>query len=313
MRLRIDPGGLGGLPLLTLPLLLAFSAACEDPLALPQAIENTRVIGARAEVRERPGQAWAEPGESVDVSWLVVAPDGEPMDLSWSFEACLAVPVNAGPAECKGSAFETFTGQGTPAFSFTVPTDTGDAPQVALHGVVCRGGEPGEGFDACSTGDALPVGVNLGIAGGELQNSLPSLSAVELFLGDQPWSSPPAALPTDCALDDALPRVSARSKTRIRLDVASVARDELGEERAGFDQIGDRETLEVDWYADAGKLSTPAGFVEADDDRANPTLEVTFEAPKLEAGVPRWVRFYFVSRDRRGGSDWLRRGLCVVP
>jgi len=25
------------------------------------------------------------------------------------------------------------------------------------------------------------------------------------------------------------------------------------------------------------------------------------------------VRFFFVARDFRGGSDWLERGVCVVP
>ncbi|MCA9642639.1 MAG: hypothetical protein KC492_18210, partial [Myxococcales bacterium] len=140
-----------------------------------------------------------------------------------------------------------------------------------------------------------------------------ALSSVGVSLGEQSWSEPPTPEPSDCATDQALPHVQAGSKTKIRFDLSSVPRDELGEERAGFDQIGDRETLELDYYSDAGKLSIPAGFVEADDVSTTPSLEVTFEAPKLDDQSGRWVRFYFVSRDRRGGNDWLRRALCVVP
>lgn len=314
MRLR-DLGDRlwSGLPLLSVPLALSFGAGCEDPLSLPQRIEDTRVLGARAEVQGRAGQAWAEPGETLDVSWLVVAPEGEPSDLSWRFEACLAAPVNAGPSECVADVFATVAGQGAPAFQVTLPADTQQAPQVALHGVVCRGSEASAGADECRSGVSLPVGLNLGIAAEELRNELPSLGGVPIFLGDQPWGEPPATEPSDCGGDAALPRVKAKSTTTIRLELGTVPRDELGEERAGFDQIGDRETLEVDWYSDAGKLSTPVGFVEADDARANPELEVAFEAPKLDAGEARWVRFYFVARDRRGGNDWQRRGLCVVP
>ncbi|MGE0322722.1 MAG: hypothetical protein AB7K71_02570 [Polyangiaceae bacterium] len=300
------------LPLSTALLCLAFGAGCEDPLALPQSIENPRILAGRAEVQGRSGEAWPEPGESVDVSWLVVAPAGEPTDLAWRFEACLAAPVNAGPSECVAAPFDTLSGQGAPTFAFSLPTQTGDAPQVALHGVVCRGGSP-TGPESCDAGDTLPAALNLGIAGADLQNSLPTLEGVLVSLGDASWPAPPSDEPVDCAADQAVPHVKAKSKTRIRFEVGSVPRDELGKERAGFDQIGDRETLELDYYSDAGKLSTPAGFVEADDTSTDPLLEVSFEAPRVTEASGRWVRFYFVSRDRRGGNDWLRRALCVVP
>lgn len=299
-------------PTLALCALSALQGACDDPLALPQQIEGPRALTARASVQGRPEFAWPAPGETVDVDWLVVSPEQETSEpLSWRFEACLAQPVNTGFAQCRDAAFASVDGSGPPALSFSVPSAVAGAPQISLQGVICVGGEPVAQGLGCLAGEELSVALSLGVADAELQNTVPSLAQAQLFLGENAWEATSFA-GEDCAADASLPRVTSKQLTAIRLSLVGVTRDALGERRGGFDQVGDRETLQIDWYSTAGRLATPTGFIEANDPRQVPELSVDFRAPSAQgAGV--WTRFFFVSRDRRGGSDWIERGVCVVP
>jgi len=69
------------------------------------------------------------------------------------------------------------------------------------------------------------------------------------------------------------------------------------------------EEIQVSWLTDSGDLERTFSFI-TDPARSVLTLWQPFaEAP--EDGL--LVRLTFVIRDGRGGTDWVERGLCVLP
>ena len=106
--------------------MIILAAGCGDPLKKPQLIEETRVIGARAEVEVEPGRAWPQPGEAATVRWLVAYP-AAPVPLSWAFQICPAEDVAYGIPKCAAPAFAA-THQSSPSLEepridFVVPTE----------------------------------------------------------------------------------------------------------------------------------------------------------------------------------------------
>jgi hypothetical protein len=68
------------------------------------------------------------------------------------------------------------------------------------------------------------------------------------------------------------------------------------------------EEIQVSWLADGGGYETSFSFIS---EPANSVL-TSWQPP---AGVPddgQLVRFTFVIRDGRGGTDWAERGLCIL-
>jgi hypothetical protein len=76
-----------------------------------------------------------------------------------------------------------------------------------------------------------------------------------------------------------------------------------------------RESLQISQFTTAGKLKSQFSFVEATDENASTTVDVTWEAPEAAevAAGGTGVTFSFVVRDDRGGTDWTTRTLCVTP
>jgi len=72
-----------------LGLLVLAASACDDPLSEVEAIDKTRVVGARIEVAGDPTRAAPLPGEDVVVRFLVLAPDPEPA-FAYALTACVA-------------------------------------------------------------------------------------------------------------------------------------------------------------------------------------------------------------------------------
>jgi hypothetical protein len=69
------------------------------------------------------------------------------------------------------------------------------------------------------------------------------------------------------------------------------------------------EEIQVSWLTDGGELERTFSFI-TDPARSVLTQWQPFsDAP--EDGL--LVRLTFVIRDGRGGSDWVERGLCVLP
>jgi hypothetical protein len=76
-----------------------------------------------------------------------------------------------------------------------------------------------------------------------------------------------------------------------------------------------RESLQISQFTTAGKLKSQFSFVEATDENATTTVDVTWDAPEaaLVPAAGAAVTFTFVVRDDRGGADWTTRTLCVTP
>ena len=300
-------------------------AGCDDPLARQQDIDTTRVLGARVEVAGDPDRAWPAQGETATVRWLVAQPR-EDKPLDWRFLACAARFHGFGTPECAAPAFATAESGGAvagePAFTFDVPSGAalGGASELAVHGAVCTGGRLDEG-DYPEIGCAGPdadhsvVSLTVGIADDE-SNQNPSLADDRLELDGAPWLAPPAPLPShDACLSaaggDTLPTIAAGSgKHEVRVVTLGLDREPIADPAPNAPE---RETLQLSHFSNRGALERAFSHVEADDDSAEPSIDVSWRAPKTASAEGTLVRFYFVARDGRGGSDFTDRALCLVP
>ena len=71
-----------------------------------------------------------------------------------------------------------------------------------------------------------------------------------------------------------------------------------------------KEELQVSHFTTAGELERAFTVFEASD--TNLAARVSWKAPK-SGPVDGVVRFFFVVRDMRGGSDFIERAVCIVP
>ena len=72
-----------------------------------------------------------------------------------------------------------------------------------------------------------------------------------------------------------------------------------------------REEIRLSHFASLGELERPLSEVLPDDAEVKTSL--TWDPPKTVAAEGELVRFWFVVRDLRGGSDFTERMLCLVP
>lgn len=98
-----------------LPLL----SGCVEELPEASRIEDTRIIGARVDVAGDPGRAWVKPGETAEVSLLVVNPDlfHTSDELKMMLMVCTPLPLGVGPPLCLEllQLTEGFAGSGADA------------------------------------------------------------------------------------------------------------------------------------------------------------------------------------------------------
>ena len=69
------------------------------------------------------------------------------------------------------------------------------------------------------------------------------------------------------------------------------------------------EEIQVSWLGDGGGFERTFSFITSP---ANSVLTAWQPAPTAPDDGE-LVRFNFVIRDGRGGTDWVERGLCVLP
>lgn len=291
------------------------SAACDDPLLSQQVIAETRVLAARSEVVGDDDRAWPRPGEETRVRWLVVGP-GQVPATSWAFDVCPASPSYAGGSACQDSAFASFSQDAAtrsePSFTFALPDDVGGEAEVLVSGVICDGGTP-VGTTSCAGAEkAIPVAFNIGIDEDPYHNQSPSFAAAELRLGDSSWQQPVASFSAGepCSALPEAPEVTGSETLTVQLPTG--LREELPDEtRDGFEAGADRETLELTWYSTLGKLESAFAYVESNEGDPPAERSVVWTAPERRKEGGELVRFDFVMRDLRGGSDWTSRVLCL--
>lgn len=270
-------------------------ASCSDPLKDVELVVETRVLGAKVEVSGEPGRASPAPGEAATVRWLVVAPEPEPA-LGWALSVCGAAAEGSGLPACADAPFAEASllepAPGEPRLDFTVPAET-TATSLAVLGTMCPSSAPAAG-GGCEDGGGTAVSFDFALAPGEV-NHHPTIEPEAVSFDGAPWEAG-----SDCTL---LPAVAPGSTHALELALDEDDREALVPETSADP---DREALQASHFATGGELQRAFTIIQADSDELGVSVE--WKAPA--EGV---VRFFFVVRDARGGSDWLERAVCVAP
>lgn len=294
-------------------LLLAALSGCDDPLKPVDTIEEPRVLGARVEVEGDPGRTSPNPGETVHVTWLVAGPEGDPLS-GFGLAACSAAPRRRGSTECQGQPFAFGSAEPTsdrPRFDFTVPTelDPSANPLLAVLGSLCPGatGSVDETGASCDGGAELRVSLDFLLATAEDINQNPDFPVDSLTLDGAPWPLSPTA--SEPCQGQGLPELPySKSEHTFGIALPESARQPLVQ-KSSADPT--RESLQLSHFASSGDLSSAFSQLIASDP-AN-SVSVRWTAPSDVPAGGRLVRFWFVARDGRGGSDFTERALCALP
>lgn len=303
-------------PAKSLGLLIAAwsAAACDDPIKNTEIVEEPRVLAARVEVEGDPGRAAPLPGETTRVRFLVAAPALEPA-LGFALVACRAAPSNVGLGGCAEPVFARQSlvdpAPGAPeiAFELPQPSQEEEVPRLLVKGVICSNGAPQLADDpsTCVSGDAtMAVTLEFDLATETDSNLNPSFDAAELTF-DGATFAPAATLEPECA-GGALLEVRAGSSHRIGLRFDESTRDALA---TTSDNAPPVESLLLSHFTSSGELER--AFSPIAPDSPDIRTDLDWKAPGDAGAGGLLVRFWFVVRDLRGGSDFVERALCVVP
>jgi hypothetical protein len=272
-----------------------------------------------------------------------------PLPLQWAFVPCVPVPVTIGPPICMApiepcdgcTATPPEDPLATPVMRFEAPgqqeLDDAEASSLLLQGVVCSNGTPSEDailrFLMGESEDLLPcegppviqgrpvegrfVSVQIPIETDPADpNFNPELQSV--LLDGAAWPPPydegvPRTAPgTGCAADlqdltegerEAHPRAGAEAST-IDLSVTDGSLQTFT-----VDDESETEEIQVSWLGDGGGFESSFSFIT---DPARSIL-TQWKPPQSVPDDGELVRFTLVLRDGRGGSDWVERGLCILP
>lgn len=286
----------------TLAVLLA-GAGCIADLASPSLIEDTRVLAARAEVDGMPGVTWPAPGETLRVRFLV-AHEAAPRPVGWHLLACAEADVRTGNPVCAAPPFaEHVQAEPTleaPAVELVAPPLAELAPtgRILLHGIFCVDGAPA-GPDDCVASEGHPTRILYSIRvvePGAPRNRAPTLD--DLRVDGDPWPDAPLPEPGAPCADDGLLRV-APGAAPLTLSLG-----------AAPDSFEEAEEIQVSHHATAGELDATFSFLDAPGDRARVRWTPPGGEDVPDAG--RIVRFWHVGLDRRGGTHWVSRALCLI-
>lgn len=279
---------------------------CDDEHAGVELIEKTRVLTARVEVAGEPNRASPLPGETVNVRFLVVAPEPEP-ELAFSLSSCVTIDSASTIPECAGDAFARSVSlepmAALPSIEFVTPAELTGNEWLAVSGVVCPVGGTldSETADTCSNGPGQAVTVDFPLDDGQGPNTNPTLLAVSLDGAELPAGS---GTSTDCAL---LPQIQAGTKKHpLRVELDPNSRDPLPVSDSSDTA---RESLLVSYFITQGILEHAWGSLPS----TSTVDAVTTHWDAPAAGSPVLARFVIVARDGRGGSDFAERRVCVVP
>ena len=280
--------------------------ACDDPLSGVEALDKTRVVGARVEVAGDPTRAAPLPGEDVVVRFLVVSPDPTPT-LAYELEACVAADAATDLATCAGEPLATAASltpsPDAPSIAFVAPLAATGDERLAVLGAVCASGVglPEEGAAACDDGSpVLRTTLDFSMDDGEHPNKNPTLTSVTF---DSDELAADTALTTDCA---ELPGFVGGIKHRFTVELDPTSRDPLKRENEADPT---RESLLVSYFVTRGDLDHAFSALGANDG-SNVTGAI-WTAPVVPE--PALARFIVVVRDGRGGSDFAERRICILP
>jgi len=137
-------------------------------------------------------------------------------------------------------------------------------------------------------------------------NLNPSFATEPLRLDGAAWTT--GAGDTACAGSGLVEVRAGSGDHEVAVEVAGDARDPLPR-LEDFDP--EREELQLSHFSSDGRLDRPFSGLAADSPESE--VRVSWRAPRSAPPEGELVRFWFVVRDLRGGSDFTTRALCVVP
>lgn len=269
--------------------------------------------------------------------------------LQWAFVPCIPLAITFGPPICL-APIEPCAGcvetppedpAAMPVVAFQAPSqqelEDAEATSILLQGVICSNGVPSQDailrFLMGESDDLLPCEGPPTIEGVPIEGRFvaasipieddpadPNLNPVlqNVLLNGAAWPPP---------YDQGVPRTAPRTGCAADLaDLPTEARDahpKAGEEPSAIDLsvtgdslqtfvVGEMEVTEeiqVSWLADGGGFGRSFSFI-TDPARSVLTSWQPFESVPEDGQL---VRFTFVIRDGRGGTDWFERGLCILP
>lgn len=282
------------------------STACDEPLSAVEAIDKTRVVGAKVEVAGDPARAAPLPGDDVVVRFVVVSPDPAPT-LAYELAACVAADSASDLATCAGEPLATAASlvpaPEAPSIAFVAPEALTGDERLAVLGAICASGVglPGEGAGSCEDGSApLLTTLDFSMDDGSHPNTNPTLTRVTF---DSDELAADTALTTDCA---ELPGFVGGIKHRLTVELDPSSRDPLKREN---EVDPTRESLLVSYFVTRGDLDHAISALGANDS-SNSTGAI-WSAPDVPE--PALARFVVVVRDGRGGSDFVERRICILP
>jgi hypothetical protein len=291
--------------------LLFALAGCSDPLKPVDLIEEPRVLAARIEVDGDPGRVSPLPGEAVHVRWLVATPTGD-ASSGFALAVCSAATQGHGLAACLQAPFASAGAEPTsdrPSFDFVVPETLEPAqnPRLEVFGALCP--EESGSFDAsgprCLDGGGLPVSLGFELLTDAGPNLNPEIPPDAIALDGAPWLA--AAPVTEPCQGQGLVELTGAGRHSIEIALPDSDRQDLLQLNSADPA---RETLQVAHFASAGDLGS--AFSELQASSASTRVTVSWDAPAPDA-QSRLIRFWFVVRDGRGGSDFTERALCELP
>lgn len=300
--------------------------ACGDPLVARELIQDDRVLGARVELLADASRAQIAPGQTARLRWLIASPSGPPA-LGWAFSLCAAAPVSRDLPLCAGPSFAHVASpaptDAEPQFEFAMPdaATLGTATQITANGLFCRSGNPvPQDRDTdwtnsrCPDTSDRPLRATMGVFVGasESANLNPSFDSVAVSFDDANWPTwtEPFARSSGC-LDNAALMATVRADGA-RHHIGLGMPEDLAEPLSPLTtHSATSETITLSHYTTAGDLER--AFSAVDLSLPAPQVAVTWIAPTTVPSDGQLVRFYFVLRDGRGGTDWTKRALCVVP
>lgn len=306
-----------------LSLLVLCSVSCGDQPDPGFLLVKARVLGNTLSVQGDASRTTPRPGETIDVEWILTAPDAlEP--TAWVFIVCEAAPGAFGIDFCAGEPIALASNMSpstdAPRFEVEVP-ESYTAASLLILGSVCMGGnvsididpsDPESAANPCvdeGVGQIVTTNIPIQLSDADA-NIAPGIAGIT-FDGE-PWTTELEGDRGACA-GMGMPEVRFGSTDDhvIGLDAVEGSRETYRREIFG-EQQDDLEDLQNSVFSSEEGLERQFAFI----DDINPRVELDYTAEELEDAPPadgRTIRFEFVMRDGRGGVDHESRAACLLP
>jgi hypothetical protein len=211
----------------------------------------------------------------------------------------------------------------TPKIEFTLPQAESftEATQVSIFGAFCASGTPvltdstvevSSTHCPKTTETPLFATVDVSVSTGGEMNHNPSFHGDELSFDGKPWAIDEVEDSTqiDCADENrSILRIPAKpAEYQLKLAVPRSWSEPLKQLTV---HSSTQEALQISHFVTLGELERAYSLIEGISSTS--TVTVGWKVPEPAVKQATRVRFYFVVRDGRGGVDWARRSICLIP